>query len=276
MQKFVPLLMASLAVFAGTGQVQAAEDRKQMVLAVSEGTSGGIDNATAVAKYQPLADVMGLAMHADVKVVFVREFRVLREGIENHKFDFVLARPSNYPATGMASHKYQFVATATPEGQCMLIAHKDSAIKTVADIKDKKVVLPEETAYMTTFCLAELRDQGLTKSSFKLTHVREQGAIPFAVENKIIDVGGVASYSGAYKQWVKAGHRVVHQSRPQPYMPMVAAPQVSSENVSKVQASLTKLTESDAGNQVLARVGVKGFLTTEEPRLRKLLQWLGT
>jgi hypothetical protein len=35
------------------------------------------------------------------------------------------------------------------------------------------------------------------------------------------------------------------------------------------------LNASDAGKQILKRVGVTGFITTEEARLRKLLDWLG-
>ena len=68
---------------------------------------------------------------------------------------------------------------------------------------------------------------------------------------------------------------MLHQSNPQPYMPLVASRDVSGEQIAKMQAVLNGLGSSDSGNQVLKRVGVSGFITTEESRLRKLLEWLG-
>lgn len=248
--------------------------KNQLVLAVSEGTSGGITAEAGRAKYQPLADALGLAIHADVKVNFVREFAALEKGMKEHQFDLVIARPSDYPARGMLNDQYQFVATAQPDGRCMLIVHKDSPLKTVNELHGRTFILPEESAYMSRFCRAELREQGIRIAQEKVHFVREQGAIPFAIENKISDVGGVASYSGAYGKWIKDGHRVLFESRTQPYMPVVASPKLSGEEVSKLQAMLVALTSDESGQQILKRIGIKGFIGTEEAKLRKLPAWL--
>ena len=257
--------------------VDAAEvvKKQPLILAVSEGTSGGINAEAAHAKYQPLADVLGSAISAEVKVVFVREFARLANGMKENQFDLVLARPSDYPARGMRDHQYRFVASASPDGQCVLIVHKDSPFMKVENLKGRNFIFPEESAYMTRFCRAELRDKGILIEHEKVHYVREQGAIPFAIENKISDVGGVASYSGAYKQWLKSGHRVLHKSAAQPYMPLVASRNLSVEQVDKLRGALTELGNSDTGKQILQRVGINGFVITEEMRLRKLLEWLG-
>jgi ABC-type phosphate/phosphonate transport system substrate-binding protein len=273
MRPITPLTLLALALLAS--HVHAADNKKQLTFAVSEGSSGGIDAEAARAKYQPLADALGRAINSDIKITFVREFAVLERGIKENQFDFVLARPSDYPARGLRDHQYKFVATVKPDGQCALIVHKDSPIKKVADLKGKTFVLPEKTAYMARFCTAELRDQGILLNNESVHYVHEQGAIPFSIENKIADVGGIASYSGAYEKWTKGEHRVLHLSKPQPYMPLVASRNLSPEQIGKLQATLTELNASDAGKQILKRVGVTGFITTEEARLRKLLDWLG-
>lgn len=266
---FALLVLLAPATYAESGA------RKQLVFAVSEGTSGGIDAETARTKYQPLADILGRAINADIKVAFVREFSTLEKGMKDDLYDLVIARPSDYPARGLRDYRYNFVATAKPDGQCILIVHKDSPIKTVSDLRGKTFVLPETKAYMTRFCRAELRDQGVVIENERVTYVREQGAIPFAIENRISDVGGIASYSGAYAKWVKGEHRVLHQSRSQPYMPLVASPRVSSEQIGKMQRALNEMGSTDSGSQILKRLGITGFVTTEEGRLRKLLEWLG-
>lgn len=269
------IALVAIMLVASTVQAQSSA-KKQLVLAVSEGSSGGIDAETARAKYQPLADILARAIGGDVKVTFVREFAALEKGMKDNQYDLVLARPSDYPARGLRDYQYKFVATAKPDGQCMLIVHKDSLIRKLSDVKGKTIVMPEKNAYMTRFCRAELRDQGIIIENEAVTYVREQGAIPFSIENRISDVGGVASYSGAYTQWIKSGNRVLHQSKAQPYMPLVASPRTPSEQIAKMQTALNDLANSENGTQQLKRIGVAGFITTEEARLRKLLDWLGS
>lgn len=269
------LACATVATASFTSAHAQSSGRRTLSFAVSEGTSGGIDAEAARAKYQPLAEMFARALGQDVRVVFVREFAALEKGMQDNAFDLVLARPSDYPARGLRDYRYQFVATASPDGQCMLVVPKNSPIKSVSELKGKTFILPEKTAYMTRFCRAELRDRGIDIEKENVFYVREQGAIPFSLENGITEVGGLASYSGAYKQWVAKGHRVLHQSVLQPYQPVVASPSLSSDQVAKVRDVLLGLQGSDGGRQVLSKLGVSGFVSSEESRLRKLLDWLG-
>lgn len=78
----------------------------------------------------------------------------------------------------------------------------------------KRFILPEQIAYMTKFCLAELRDQGLPLTPGEVTFVREQGAIPFALKNNLSHIGGIASYSGVAGRLQKEGLRVLHKKPP--------------------------------------------------------------
>lgn len=152
-----------------------------------------------IAKYQPLANVIAAAIGAKVDVVFVREFKALESGMQTNRFDFMMARPSDYPARGLRDYKYRFVASAKPDGQCLIVVPRDSPIKTLADAKGKRFVMPEKVSYMSRFCAAELRDQGILLDKENVKYVREQGAVTFYMDNHFSDVGGLASYSGAAK-----------------------------------------------------------------------------
>lgn len=253
----------------------AAMAAKPIILAVSEGTSGGIDAKTAEAKYHGLTVLLSKALGTDVTFRFVREFAKLEAGMKAHQFDLVMARPSDYPARGLRDYGYRFVATAEPAGHCMLIVTKNSPLKTIRDLHGKTFVLPEQQAYMTRFCRAELRDNGIDLDKESVFYVREQGAIPFALLNGIADVGGVASYSGAIKKWTSDGQRVLHESGAQPYFPVIAGPALSDDQVKRIQATLVTLGGSEAGQEVLHRLSITGFVSTEEARLRSLLKWLG-
>lgn len=264
------LVIASLWLAAMPARAQA-----DLILGVSEGTSGGLDHAGVIAKYGGVASALGKALSRRVAVVFVREFSMLDDGIKRGTLDLVLARPSDYPARAMRDNGYQFVASAKPDGQCLVIVTKDSPIKTLADTRDKRWVAPELASYMARFCAAELRDRSVQIAADKLRRVREQGAVPFYLDNNFADVGVVASYSGVAKALEKTGHRVIHTSVSQPYFPLVASRQFSGEQVQAMQKALAALPDSDAGRDVLQTIGVKGFDTSSGDRLRALPGWLG-
>ncbi|MBX3608476.1 MAG: phosphate/phosphite/phosphonate ABC transporter substrate-binding protein [Hydrogenophaga sp.] len=243
-------------------------------LAISEGTSGGIDHARVLAKYGTFADALGKALKGKVRIVFAREFALLEEGLAQQRFDLALARPSDYPARALRDHGYRFVASAAPEGQCLIVVRKDSPLQNVAEAKGKRWVLPEQASYMSKFCRAELRDRGILIDKEKVQYVREQGAVKFFLEQNLVDVGGVASYSGVARGLEKSNLRVLHRSVTQPYFPLVAGPRLSDEQLKAIQAELIAMPQSAAGRDVLEQIGVQGFDTSTGPRLANLLDWL--
>jgi ABC-type phosphate/phosphonate transport system substrate-binding protein len=229
-----------------------------------------------VLKYGGLADAIGKALKADVKVVFVREFAQLEDGMKTGRLDLVMARPSDYPARGLRDHGYQYIATVKPEGQCLIVVAKDSPIKQLADLKGRKIVMPEKAAYMSKFCRAELRNQGIDLDKEAVTYVREQEAVAFYINNGFNQAGGLASYSGAARNWIKEGGTVLHRSVPQPYSPLIGSKALSATEVSAVQKAVLALSDTPEGREVLKTAGMSGgFDTGTEPKVRELLKFLG-
>lgn len=250
----------------------------ELLFAVSEGTSGGgsaITDAQMAAKYKPLVDVMEKALENKVRVRYVRDFNALEAGMREGSFDLVIARPSDYPARGIRDYGFQAVSATRPDGHCLIVVRKDAPYRSLNDIQGKSLILPEQSAYMTKFCLAELRDQGLPLTPGEVTFVREQGAIPFALKNNLSHIGGIASYSGVAGRLQKEGLRVLHKSRPQPYLPLIAGARIPADKVRELGAELVALSKTEQGAKALAAIGLKGFDTNSQQRLLELLEWLG-
>lgn len=259
-------LMAALLPWAARAELQ---------FAISEGTSGGgasITDAQMATKYKPLTEVMEKVLQQGVRVRYVRSFQALEDGMRSGQFDLVLARPSDYPARGVREYGYQAVTTTRPDGHCLIVVRKDAPYKALSDLKGQRFILPEESAYMTRFCLAELRDQRVQPQH--IHYVREQAVIPFSLANGLAAVGGVASYSGVARRLDAEGLRVLHQSRPQPYLPLIAGPRIRPEQVQALRGALIQLAQTEAGAQQLGTLGLKGFDTDPQPRLLALLGWL--
>ena len=265
---------------AQAGPAAAAAVPAGLLFAVSEGTSGGgsaVTDEQMAAKYRPLTEVMQQALGQPVRVKYVRDFRALEEGMKSGAFDLVLARPSDYPARGVRDHGYRAVTTTRPDGHCLLVVPKDSPYQSIADVKDlghKRLILPEAIAYMTTFCTAELRDRGLPVDPTKTHYVREQAAIPFALNHKLAQIGGIASYSGAARRLDKDGLRVLHKSRPQPYLPLIAGKRFSPDQIARLRDEVVGLSQTEQGAKDLAALGITRFDPNPQPRLLALLDWL--
>lgn len=251
-----------------------------LLFAVSEGTSGGgaaVTDEQMETKYKVLTEAMKRALGQPIRVKYMRDFRMLAAGMASGEFDLVLARPSDYPARGVRDQGYTAVTATQPDGHCLLVVPKDSPYQTIADVKSvqhQRLILPERIAYMTTFCTAELRDRGLPVDPAKTHYVREQAAIPFALNHKLAQIGGIASYSGAARRLDKDGLRVLHKSRPQPYLPLIAGKRFSPDQIARLRDEVVGLAQTEQGAKDLAALGITRFDPNPQPRLLALLDWL--
>lgn len=244
------------------------------VLAVSEGTSGGQDAVFVQAKFESLAKALGKALGGPVQVLVAREFERLEQGMQEKRYDLVMARPSDYPARGVRDYGYSLVATAKPDGQCVFIANKGTPpLKKLDEIKGKRISLPEQTSYMARFCTAELREHGVKVNAETVKYHREQGAVAYALEAGVADYGGIASYSGVMKSWEKKGGAFVWKSRVQPYLPLVAGPAITSAQIAAMRKVLDEITATP-DSAILKTMEIKGFDTANNDRLLNLLKWI--
>ena len=248
---------------------------ERLSFAVSEGASSAIDPLSAVNKYLPLAEALGKAIGQRVIVSLVRSFDDLELGMKKDEFDLVMARPSDYPGRGVRDYGYSLIATAKPDGRCFFVVEKSSLLNKLEDIRGKQIMFPERAAFMTKFCGAELRDHGIDiKKEPYVRYAKEQGAIGWSVENKLIDVGIVASFSPVGKNWEKNGNRILHKASPQPYFPLVASKRVPAEKIAKMQKALADLGTTAEGKKVLSLLGIDGFNIESKERLLNLLTWI--
>lgn len=260
------------AASALIGSAALTVSAQGLTLLVSEGTSGGQDSVIVQGRYEPLAQLIGRAVGANVRVLVARDFELLAKAIEEQRADFVVARPSDYPARGVRDHGYQLVATAKPDGQCVFIGPKGAKPwSSLREASGKPLALPEERSYMARFCRAELRREGVTPGPIKFHS--EQGAVGYAVENGFFPVGGVASYSSIARNWEKNGGVVLWKSAPQPYLPLIAKKTVTSAQIAKIREAL-RAASADADAPVRKALGINGFDTADDDRLMKLLAFI--
>ena len=262
-----PALAACATAFA---QTQPAAPTS-LVFAINEGGAGNADAADILFRYQELGEVVEKALRVKVSIVNARGRDRLKENLKSHAYALLLARPNDVPAEAVRDFGYQPVVSAKEPYQTLFIVVKNSPIKTIADVKGRTILTPDQYSNMWRAANAMLRDNKIDMGKETVRSMRDQAAIGWSLENGFFDVGVVNSASGVGRSWEKNGGRVVARSRDQINMPLIASPKVSAAQVERLRAAIIALDSTESGQAILKKIGMPaGFKETPAPGLPRL------
>jgi phosphonate transport system substrate-binding protein len=285
--RFIPavamfrLALLALAVgasgdsLAQKAAAKAAEPPSRIVLAVNEGGAANADAAETLFKYQEFAELVEKALRMQIIVVAVRDPKKLRNSLKKHEYPLLLARPNDVPSEAIRDFGYQPIAMAKEPAIALFIVTKNSPLKTIADVKGKTIVTPDQYSNIWRVANAMLRDSNIIMANEQVKAMRDQAAIGWSMENSFFDVGVINSISGVGRSWEKNGGRVIARSRELPNMPFIASPQISEEQVLKLRAAVIALDSSESGKAILKKIGLNGFQYASPKVFLDFLAWIG-
>jgi len=290
-RRLLPLTLLLLAIGLGTSALAqkpaakradpqaaktAATAENRLIFAVNEGGSANADATEILFRYQEFGEVVEKALQMRISIVNARGRDRLKENLQKHAYALLLARPNDVPAEAVRDFGYQPVVSAKEPYQTMFIVMKDSPVKTIADVKGKTIITPDQYSNMWRAANAMLRDNNIDMSRETVRAMRDQAAIGWSLENGFFEVGVVNSASGVGRSWEKNGGRVVAKSRDQINMPFIAAPQMSAAQVAKLRAAVLNLDTTEGGRAILKKIGMPaGFKDTPREAYLDFLKWLG-
>lgn len=264
-----------LSVSAGAQKPAVKSDQGQFIFAVNEGGSGNLDATEILLRYEDFVRICEKALGTRLTLVAVRDIQVLQRSLETGAYALVLSRPADMLALAVRDYGYTPVAVSREPAHALFIVNKDSPLRSLADVRGKRIVTPDRYAYMWRIAYAMLRDNNIAMAKEQVRAMRDQAAIAWAMENSFFDVGVVASFSPAGRTWEKKGGRVLAMSPEVPNTPMIASRKVSPAMVAKLRDTLLALDTSDEGKAVLKRINVAAFKPTSAQAFVELLTWLG-
>jgi ABC-type phosphate/phosphonate transport system substrate-binding protein len=257
-------------------QAKTPDSESRLIFAINEGGSGNADAADILFRYQELGEVVEKALRVRVSIVNARNRDRLRENLKNHAYELLLSRPNDVPAEAVRDYGYQPVVTAKEPYQTLFVVVKDSPIRTIADVKGKRILTPDQYSNMWRAANAMLRDNNIDMSREAVRAMRDQAAIGWSLENGFFDVGVINSASGVGRSWEKNGGRVIARSRDQINMPLIASPKLSAAQVERLRAAVVALASTDSGRAILKKIGLPaGFRETPREAFLEFLKWLG-
>ena len=254
----------------------ATPARAELTLAVNEGVTYYITPQEVREKYKDLAELLGKTLKTTVKVVPVDQYPVLRKGLDEQVYDLAFVHPAHHSLVSLRDEKYRLVVLTKgfTDYKARFLMRKDAAFKQPADIKGKRIGMPDPDSITAVITRATLRDLGIDSAKAEIRTTRYQDAVPFFVENGFSDVGVTAS-GAVVKQWQEKGGAVLFESKAVPIKHMIASTKMTVQDVQKVRTLMLGLEKSEAGQKVLAKIGYRGYESGDEQQLAMLTKWLG-
>ncbi|MCY7314891.1 MAG: phosphate/phosphite/phosphonate ABC transporter substrate-binding protein [Rubrivivax sp.] len=259
-----------LALLGSGGWAQA------LVLAVNEGVTYRVSAEEIRARYVTIATDLAKLLGQPVRVEPISEYSVLRKGLAAQSYDLALVHPAHISIVAMKDSGYRLVAVTKgfQEYSARFLVRADSPLKTLADLRGRKVGAPDEDSITAWMVRATLRDALGRADAVSYTYTRYQDAVPFMVEHTFTQSGGTAS-GAVVKAWQATGGKVLAKSRPVPIKHILAGPALSGDDLDKVREYFLTLDSTEAGRKKLELLKVQGYAAHDPAALLALGVWLG-
>ena len=263
-----------LAVLAAL--LLASSWAQALVLAVNEGVTYRVSNDEIRARYTAIAADLGKLLRQPLTVEPVGDYAALRKGLDSRAFDLALVHPAHVSIAAIKNSGYRLVAIAKgfEKYQANFLVRADSPLKSLADLKGRRLGAPDEDSITSWMVRAELRDAQVDIKTVELTYTRYQDAVPFFVENYLTHAGATAAPS-VIKEWQAKGGKVLAVSKAVPIKHVIASPSLSAEQVASVREYLIGLDTSEEGRKKLEPSKLRGFAPYDEAAMMALGKWLG-
>jgi ABC-type phosphate/phosphonate transport system substrate-binding protein len=247
-----------------------------LVLAVNEGVTYRVTADEIRARYAPIAADLSKLLGQPVQVEPVGHYPTLREGLANKQYDLALVHPAHISIIAIKHSGYRLVAVTKgyTEYTARFLVRADSPIKSLAELRGRKLGAPDEDSITAWMVRATMRDALGQADQVAYTYTRYQDAVPFMVQHTFTQAGATASGTVA-KQWQDAGGKVLAKSRPVPIKHIIASPAVTAEQVQMLRDYFVSLDSTEPGRKKLEPIKVQGYAAYDSAALMKLGDWLG-
>jgi ABC-type phosphate/phosphonate transport system substrate-binding protein len=209
-------------------------------------------------------ELKGKAVNVE-PIVDIKRFMTLAKSAS--KPELVFGKSVNQLAKLVRDHGYQPIVKRAEPYKAAFIVTKDSPLKTLADARGVKIVMPDESAATSAVAVAELANQKINTNL--VTHLKFQEEVAQYIQNGFPPTGVVNPTIA--KKWVEDGGRVIAETQPVVNWSLLASPGVPAEVVTHLREALLENSPETAA--VLASLGVKSWAKPETADYMNLLAY---
>jgi ABC-type phosphate/phosphonate transport system substrate-binding protein len=264
--------LALAAVLAAALPAMAQE----LVFSVTEGVTYQATPKEVRDKFEPLAEALAKGLKRPVRIVLVPSYNDTRAGLKAQQYDLAFIHPAHVALEAIKSGQYKAVAWTQgyTEYTAQVLGPASAPLKSFADIKGHSLVTPERDSITWAMVNAMLREQKFGKDDVKVMNTRYQDAVPFYIDKGFAEYGATAA-NAVVKSWTEKGGKSYAKSRPVPIKQVIGSTRLAQADLDRIREILVSLSQTDAGQKVLAATGYKGFVAPNPEVEKSVMAWLG-
>jgi phosphonate transport system substrate-binding protein len=264
------------AALAGLLTLAASVAQATLVFAINEGVTYRVPNDEIRAKYAMIAADLGKLLKQPVSIEPVGAYPTLRKGLAEKAYDIAMVHPAHLSIEAMKNSGYKLlvVTKGFQQYSANFLVNANSPLKSLADLKGRKLGAPDEDSITSWMVRATLRDALGDANQVSYVYTRYQDAVPFFVENSLTPAGATAAGS-VIKAWEAKGGRVLAKSKPVPIKHIIVSPNLPPELADKLRDYLLALDATEDGKKKLEPTKYSGFAAHDEAAMLAIGKWLG-
>lgn len=239
---------------------------------------------TTVRYFKPIADHLARELARPVNLVTARDYEAFWEGVDAKRYDIVHYNQYHYVRSAR-EQGYRVILKNEEFGRStlsgVLFVQRDSDIKTLADLKGKKIVFGGGPTAMISTILPTylLRRAGIEDDDYSRDFAKTPPAAVFAAYYGHAEAGGAGDVStlipSVTNQIDVTKLRSIAISDPVSHLPWAVSGEMSLALKEKITVILSGLGTSDEGRKLLDGARLTGLLpaTDNEYNLHRRIIW---
>lgn len=233
---------------------------------------------TTLRIFQPLAEYLSEKLQRKVTVKTGENFKAFWDEVTAQKYDIVHYNQYHY-IVSRQQWGYDAIAKSEEFGEAYiggaLVVRKDSDIKTIADLKGKKIIFGGGPRAMQSYIVARylLEREGLSKNDYQTLFSIDLPSALYTTFYKQTDATGIGDKILALdivKRMIDTEQLIfLAKSEPLPQLPWAVKASMAPELRNIIQTLLVNLKESEAGRKILKQARLTGLITATDAEYNK-------
>ena len=227
-----------------------------------------------VARFGPLTDYLAKQLGKPVRLETAANYAEFVRRTFERRYHILFTAPHFYYLAQRQAGYHVLVRVNAPTMPAIIVARKDSNIKTLDDLRGKKLSTVDPLALGTALVKAHLSEHNIDPDKdLTLVATPTHNASLLSAYKRVTDAASLMlpPFNRA-KPEIKDNMRVVAQTAGTPHMPISVSAMVSTEDATIIESALLNLQTSDEGKKLLKHLSWPGFAKTN-PSDYDQLEW---
>ena len=239
--------------------------------------------AETIHMFLPVARYLSRNLGEEVKISSAKSFREFWSNVKKRKYDIIHLNQYQYL---QANKKFGYNIILKNEEfgkstlRSIIVVRKDSSIKNIADLKNKKIIFGGNKTAMMSYLIPSkmLAEANLTAGQYKKAFARNPPNALMAVVLKQADACGVGDAVlklGKIQQRLDEDDiKIIATSAPVPHLAWAVASSMSDNKARAIQKILLELNKDEAGKKILERAKLTGIHIATHEEYSELLKYV--